>query len=55
MADDLVEAEDAARNHFGIENDPHGFLLVRLIRQIRLLRGAVQDLRDRVTALENKP
>jgi cell division septum initiation protein DivIVA len=49
---DIDEAEAMVRGHQGIENDEVGRLIVRLVREIRGLRTAVQDLRARVTALE---
>jgi hypothetical protein len=52
---DIDDAETLVRNHQGIENDDIGRLLVRLVREVRGLRVAVKDLRDRVTALENPP
>lgn len=52
---DIDEAEAMVRTHQGIENDEIGRMLVRLVREIRGLRVAVQDLRARVTALEAAP
>jgi len=54
MADDLTDAEDEARNHEGLERHPHGRLIARLIRTIRVLVARVRALEDRVSALEDR-
>jgi hypothetical protein len=54
VADDLTDAEDEARAHVGIENHPHGQILVRLVRTARLLVTRLKALEDRVKALEGK-
>lgn len=53
-ADDLTDAEDEARAHVGLENHPHGKLLGRLIRFMRLMVVRLKALEDRVSALEGK-
>jgi hypothetical protein len=52
MADDLTDAEDILATQGGIENHPHGRLLARLVRTVRVLVTRVKALEDRVRALE---
>lgn len=58
---DLEEAEEQAAGHVGLDNDSHGRILSRLIRQLRfvtnrqpILAGRIQSLEDRVAALEQR-
>ena len=52
--DDLLEAEDEARNLSGMDNHPHGKILIRLVRAARVLVVRLKALEDRVSALEGK-
>jgi hypothetical protein len=52
MADELDTAEEQARNHRGLENDPHGLLLGRILRHIRALTNAVRDMKVRLDRLD---
>jgi hypothetical protein len=52
MADDLTDAETLAATLGGIENNPTGKLLIRLVRTCRLLVVRLKALDDRVKALE---
>lgn len=54
MADDLTDAEDEARTLGGIDNHPHGRILIRLVRAARILVTRLKALEDRVKALEGK-
>jgi hypothetical protein len=52
VADDLTDAEDEARNLQGVDNHPHGKILIRLVRAARTLVVRLKALEDRVKALE---
>lgn len=54
MADDIDDAEQEVTRMDGIENSWAGKVLVRLVRAVRQHHNRIQNLNQRVTALENR-
>jgi hypothetical protein len=52
MADELDDAEGQARDHQGLESHPHGRLLGRVIRHLRVLTTAVRDMKQRLDRID---
>lgn len=50
---ELINLESAIDAHRGIENHPHGFLLVRMAHVVRRLVVSARALNERVAALED--
>jgi len=50
----MSDLESQAGAMDGIENHPYGFMLLRLVRLIKLARGRLVDLEARVSRLEGK-
>lgn len=50
----MTDLENRIAGQQGIENHPHGYMLLRVMRLVKTLVARVKALEDRVSALEGK-
>lgn len=54
VADDLDDASTRIQAHVGFENDPHGWVIMRIFRYLLALRTVVANLKQRIEVLESR-